>query len=66
LIANILFFEAIVVPNLEGSTMFPILVLVMLMVCLQTCGEYIVYNDTQMTFTQSCEKVGLLGLGWQN
>jgi len=63
LIANILFFEAIVVPNLEGSTMFPILVLVMLMVCLQTCGEYIVYNDTQMTFTQSCEKVGLLGLG---
>jgi len=57
------FFEAIVVPNLEGSTMFPILVLVMLMVCLQTCGEYIVYNDTQMTFAQSCVKVGLLGLG---
>ena len=63
MIANILFFEAIVVPNLEGSTMFPILVLVMLMVCLQTCGEYIVYNDTQMTFAQSCVKVGLLGLG---
>jgi len=63
LIANIFFFEAIVVPNLEGSTMFPILVLVMLMVCLQTCGEYIVYNDTQMTFAQSCVKVGLLGLG---
>ena len=49
IIANILFFQAIVVPYLEGSTKFPILVVVMLVVCLQTCGEYIVYNDTQLT-----------------
>ena len=26
-----------------------VLVVVMLVVCLQTCGEYIVYNDTQLT-----------------
>ena len=49
IIANILFFQAIAVPYLEGSTRFPILVVVMLVVCLQTCGEYIVYNDTQLT-----------------
>ena len=42
-------FQAIVVPFLEGSTKFPILVDVMLVVCLQTCGEYIVYNDIQLT-----------------
>jgi len=34
IIANILFFEAIV-PYLEGSTKFPILVLVILVVCLR-------------------------------
>ena len=49
IIANILFFQAIVVPYLEGSTKFPNLVVVMLVVCLQTCGEYNVYNDTQLT-----------------
>ena len=46
-------FQAIVAPKLEGSTQLPILVLVMLMVCLQTCGEYMVYNDAQLTLQES-------------
>ena len=33
----------------KGQQSLPILVLVKLMVCLQNCGEYTVYNDTQLT-----------------
>ena len=41
----------------KAITKFTILFLVMLVVYPQTCGEYIVYNDTQLTLqgiAQAC------------